>query len=270
MFNKMRYSFFPSQPEIMSNCSFYKEYKPMKSANNDIALYCEFQLKDKASSILPIIPDGSIEILFSCDEKEPIAFVATSPEKRCDYQFQSNIRYFGIRLSPGQNKILFNCSMKELLNYKQIPLLDVLKEDESFIEGMLIKKNFKERINWVQSYINKSDTDHSYAKNLLTYCLNRIYSTNGTININELSSETGYTDRYIRKKFESFVGYSPKKFSQIVRLQHSINKLVSQNIKVSNVIDEHAFYDESHFYKDFKKYISLTPNEYLDQLINQG
>lgn len=47
-----------------------------------------------------------------------------------------------------------------------------------------------------------------------------------------------------------------------MKLQHSVHQLLESDLKLDNIIDEYGFYDKAHFYKGFKKYMELTPEQY--------
>lgn len=256
------YVFNPTQPEMKSNCQLYMEYKPDKILQNEVSLFYQFQIDKTSSGTLPIIPDGCLDLLFCLDPSNSFAVIATSPEKRCSYTFKQNCEYFGVRLFPEQSSFKFRCSIKELIHQQQIPLFDVLNTEHSLLEELTVRSNFKKRIMYFHSLLNSKQSEVDYERNLTTYCLNRIYSTQGILSIKQLSLETGYSDRYIRKKFEEYVGFSPKQFSQIVRLQYSVHELLNDNLHLDDIMDHYGFYDKAHFYKEFKKHMVLTPEQY--------
>lgn len=255
-------AFNPTQPEMKANCHFYMEYKPDVTSQTDISLFYQFQLNEQSKGVLPIIPDGCIDLLFNCDPNAPFSVIATSPKQRCSYQFKNNSLYFGVRLFPEQCKLKFRTSMKELIQHQQLPLFDILDLNQSSQELIATLPNFKERILFFISLINSKPLDETYDWKLINFCLNKIYTTLGLVNIKDLSIETGYSDRYLRKKFEEYIGFSPKQFSQIVRLQHSVQDLLNSHPPLNDLLDHYGFYDQSHFYKGFKKLMSLTPQEY--------
>lgn len=256
--------FNPTQPEMKSNCRSYLEYKPLKSVQSEVSLFYHFVIGDHSFGTLPIIPDGCLDLLFCCDPSHPYAIIATSPKQRCSYHFQPNSEYFGVRLYPEQNLLKFQCSIKELLQQQQIPLFDILKIDSFLLEKISYLPSFKDRIKWFITFLNTEHHKTIFDQNLIKYCITKIYSTYGLVNMKQLAVETGYTDRYIRKKFEEYIGFAPKQFGQIVRFQHSVRELLNNQSHLIDLIDEHGFYDEAHFYKDFKKLATLTPKQYKE------
>lgn len=256
--------FNPVQPEMQSNCSCYLEYKPKTLIQTDISLFYQFKTDNLSHGSIPIIPDGCLDILFCCNKSYPYAMLATSPEQRCTYQFELNSEYFGVRLYPEQTLLTFRCSMKEMLQQQQIPLFDIVKTDPCIVEIVANLSSFKERVHYFHSLLKKIQHKDSYDQNLLKSCLQTIYTTHGLIHMKQLSEKTGYSERYIRKKFENYIGFAPKQFSQIIRFQHSIHELLNHQINLDKLMDQYGFFDEAHFYKGFKKFTTLTPKQYKE------
>lgn len=259
------YSIFnPTQPEMITNCHLYKEFSLKNYEETDVTLFYQFNTNEH-EILTPVIPDGCIDLLFNLNSTTPSAFVAVSPEKRSSELFEKNAEYFGVRLNPLQSKLSFKCSKREIIHHKKLSLFEVSYLNESILEELANINDFNKRMIWFLSLLNtKTVEEMDYDKRFINYCLNRIYLSNGLVKINDLSDETGYSARYLRKKFEEYVGFSPKQFSTIVRLQFSIDKLMKDENYQNHLVDEHVYYDKSHFYREFKKYILLTPHEYKE------
>ena len=93
----------------------------------------------------------------------------------------------------------------------------------------------------------------------------------GSISIEQLAEDTGYTTRYIDKCFRNETGLSPKQLAKIVRFQSAISAL-NQNQHIGRSLTEIAadlgYFDQSHFVHDFKAYTGLTPKKYQIMLRN--
>ena len=75
-----------------------------------------------------------------------------------------------------------------------------------------------------------------------------------------------YTERYIRMLFNEMIGTCPKKFIQIAQFQSVVNMMRKDCFSLNKLLDNNLYYDASHFYKTFKKYMDMTPNDYLNIL----
>ena len=75
-------------------------------------------------------------------------------------------------------------------------------------------------------------------KYLIKYCTERIFQSQGNIKVETLADETGFTARHIDKMFERCVGISPKLYSQIIRLQASMNRIMEDKERLLVAIAE--------------------------------
>lgn len=260
---KTNNAFNPIQPEINRNCETYVEFQP-KNANRQVVLFCEFQIKKDSEGKIPIIPDGCLELLFSCNPEEPFGIIATSPEHRNYYNFKTNCTYFGVRLAPEQSSLTLKSSIKDINKYNQVPITDVIDHTNTLISTLSVCNSFMERISVFNTFLSSKQTDQTnYDRNLIKYCINEIYKKYNQLNIKTLSIETGYSDRYLRKKFEEYIGVSPKQFIKIVRFQNYLNEVLNQTKNELALIEKFGYYDISHFYKEFKTMISIPPKQYI-------
>lgn len=256
--------YFPSQPEIQRNTLYYEEFKPINSwVNKDIALFYQFKTVPNLPTVLSLIPDGCFDFLFCCDPINPSAFLWTSPYNRKKQpEFEKNCLYFGVRFFPEQSTIKLNYPMTELLA-KQIPLIEVMSNVEYIIEEMTMCESFWDRVDCFERYMRKLRQDIGKDQKLVRYAIDQIYSSKAMVNVHELSDKIGFSEQHIRRKFEAYIGFSPKQFCQIVRLQNCLDKyLESDGNDLLDTIYENGYYDQAHFIKGFKKFIHLTPKQY--------
>jgi len=262
--------YFPSQPEIKQNTLFYQELKPAGVwYSKDVALFYQFTTKADTSTFLSLIPDGCFDFLFCCDPANPSAYLWTSPlSRKKQPKFRKDCHYFGVRFFPEQSMIKLNESMNLLLA-QQIPLIEVMNEVEPMVELIVSGNSFSERIKSFVNYLQEIQIVMEKDQKMVRYAIDQIYSLRGTVNVKDLSDSIGYSEQHIRRKFESYIGFSPKQFCQIVRFQNTLDKYLERNGEdLLDIIYENGYYDQAHFIKGFKKFIDLTPKQYKKIFIN--
>jgi AraC-like DNA-binding protein len=256
--------YFPSQPEIKQSTLFYQELKPAGVwYSKDVALFYQFTTKAETSTSLSLIPDGCFDFLFCCDPANPSAYLWTSPlYRKRQPEFLKDCHYFGVRFFPEQSIFKLNESMNLLLA-QQIPLFEVMNEVEPLVELIISGNSFSERIELFGDYLQEKQLKIEKDRKMVRYAIDQIYSSLGTVNVQDLSNSIGYSEQHIRRKFESYIGFSPKQFCQIVRFQNTLDMYLESNGEdLLDIIYENGYYDQAHFIKGFKKFIHLTPKQY--------
>jgi AraC-like DNA-binding protein len=104
---------------------------------------------------------------------------------------------------------------------------------------------------------------------LYDYCINRIVDSKGLISVAQLEKKTGYSARWLHRKFLEHLGTGPKNLSEVVRFKQ-FYQAYSIGAK-SQILKEHIYeyyYDQSHFLRAFKRFTGSTPTE-LQNSINE-
>ncbi len=260
--------YFPFQPEIQCNSDYYIEQKPVRHIiKQHVALFYQFKVKQDGKSAVSIIPDGSFDILFCCSSRYPSVVLWTNPlHRRIQPNFKSECEYFGVRFLPEQSVIRLTYPMKELLD-KQIPLHDVMSIDSCIAEKIGEIRSFAERIEAFEKTLERTMLEPTYNQRIVDYSIKEIYISRGVINIEQLASDIGYTARNLRKKFEEYIGFSPKQFSQIVKFQNSLGMILTINdFHLLDIVHKNGYYDQSHLIKAFKKFTHLSPTQFKEQI----
>jgi AraC-like DNA-binding protein len=94
------------------------------------------------------------------------------------------------------------------------------------------------------------------------YCITRISDSKGLINVAQLEKETGYSSRWLHRKFSEHLGTGPKNLSEIVRFKQ-FYQVYSTGLKLQSLKDHiyHYYYDQSHFLRAFKRFTGFTPTD---------
>lgn len=249
------------QPEFEMNTGYYVEHKEGDRGNHSTFLFYQFKMNEGSTKPISVIPDGCIDILFCCDERKPAANICGSVLQSKSINLKTGYEYFGVRFLPKQETQNLNFPMSEMIE-REVPLTDMISIGAAGLEKVVNERDFYKRIQLFKQMIGQTIfASGNSPQSIIKYALNKIYSSKGNININQLADETGYSTRYLRKKFEENIGISPKLFSQIVRFQYSLYMLLKDhNYSIKDIIVENGYYDQAHLINEFKKFGNLTPN----------
>lgn len=81
------------------------------------------------------------------------------------------------------------------------------------------------------------------------------------VSLNELSLIAGVGKYYLCREFRRVVGIPPHQYQIQMRI-NSARKLLLQNKTTAGISQELGFYDQSHFGKNFKRLVGITPQSY--------
>lgn len=82
------------------------------------------------------------------------------------------------------------------------------------------------------------------------------------ISLKELSHQFGLHPNYIVRKFKDVTGTKLSDYLTKIRLEHSISAIVLTDDKLTAIAVNSGFYDQSHFNRNFKKYLDTTPTHF--------
>ena len=178
--------------------------------------------------------------------------------------FDPGRTYFGVRFQPGKSLLPKDLCIQDVVNADLELQPSVYGEglaEKIATAGSLQARSQLFLQTYLQQFPESTDTRH----NLERYVRRRIYETKGTIGIQNLAEETGYSACYLRRVFEQIHGISPKLFERFIRFQNMLYLMEQQewqSQKMDALCFESGYYDQSHMMKDFKRFAGRTPEQY--------
>lgn len=254
------------------NDFMYKEYSPSK----ELAPYicCYWQLKTNKNIdknyYIRVLPDGCINLVFSSCNKDfdnDSLLIGLNKRPSC-FTVKSHINLFGIRLYPGTSGLIFNCPASEFLD-RTIPLKYFWGDILLKINDELSKKIFVyDKIELIEDYIkslliNKKDLK---LDPIVQSSLNYIYDAKGQVAINEIANNLNISSKSLFRKYNNWIGISPKLFCRIVRFQNTLKDITSlKEVPLCDLALENGYYDQPHFIKEFKEFYGDCPSELFNR-----
>lgn len=116
----------------------------------------------------------------------------------------------------------------------------------------------------MQEYTNtaaeKAVPGHASAFNAICDYLETNYA--GTITLDGLSALAGFSKYHFLRSFTRQKGISPYRYLETIRIGKA-KKLLEQGVSPADAALRTGFSDQSHFTNFFKKFIGLTPRQYM-------
>ena len=146
-----------------------------------------------------------------------------------------------------------------------LKLYSKLQQNLSFLEqeselvatiGLLIKRQSKDHLT-----LAPARKESRHIKLIRDYIGDR-YAEN--ISLSELSSLANLSPYYLLRAFHRQVGLPPHEYQTQVRIAHA-RKFLSEGQAISATALRTGFCDQSHFARNFKRIVGMTPGQYLSE-----
>lgn len=112
------------------------------------------------------------------------------------------------------------------------------------------------------------DTLEPYQNNNLRYptplrgIVEDILSNKGKISVEDLLNKYPYSLSSLNRYFKKYLGMTAGLYIRLVKFNSFTSLMSWADVKLKDLSDEFNYYDQSHFFKDFKKFAGISPTEY--------
>lgn len=244
-------------------------------ANADLELFVKeiFVLEDKdgaKESTLPFFADGYPGIVYLQSEKgfllprkkvltafflygqmiAPFELLITAPYSMIVFQ-----------LYPFASKLLFDVDPKKL-NDDCFDLSSIRwAAVENPLEALASSSKISLQLEIIAKFLSKLAREKGIEEyREIQQAIQIIIDHKGLIAINELAKRLNATERTLRRKFNQYVGISPKKFAKIIQFQTSLGQISTGDFsRLTDVVYENGYADQSHFIRNIKKFTGKKP-----------
>lgn len=225
---------------------------------------------------LRLFTDGSSGLILSGDmnlysgasnDRMPLSFFYGTLNGYKDFASKGRFSLIAVVFQPYFLNILLKSSAMEIRN-QVISAENVMKDKLEVFQEKLFNKTDPL---WIIHDLNLFFThflsegisnDHHLIASIQQYLL----QNKGTVSSRNMQHFTGYSERHLERKFEYYIGMSPKKYGNIIRLHYFLS-LINNEIEDKNMAFlsyEAGYSDQSHLIREFKNNIGLTPKQYLN------
>jgi AraC-like DNA-binding protein len=244
---------------IQSKQLIIKKYKPSNKLITYIDAYWSIENVSEKNISIPIVPDGCMDIIY---KNSDLVFVGAMSESKIVEILPSDYS-FGIRFKPAVFAHLIKINSNQYIN-KVVPLKSL---SQDLFNQIIINKN--DELKTVDSLNQLFEPLFEKIKfnEKIIKAIDRIISHQGNISLKELEEYIDLSNRQLRRLFQNYLGYSPKKFCNIVRFFDLFKELIKNNIdNLSSKAYEFGYCDQSHLNKEFKKFSNFFPTHEMMSL----
>lgn len=217
-----------------------------------------------------VLPDACVE-LFLNYTNTPVAIIGEELHQRSivtfrmsrpvDVQMRKGAGVVAICFHPGMAYQFIRVPMHALSN-TTTALVDIWDRMAAEIEDKMAGVNNNEvRVSLAQKYLLR-ELANGKDDLQIRHCLKQVQLSGGLIPVARLVRDTGLSQRQLSRKFQEYVGLSPKEYLRVSRFTLSLRHLKKYPLlSLTEVAYKSGYYDQAHFIRDYKDYTGCTPGQ---------
>lgn len=228
------------------------------------------------STAEPVIPDGSLEIIFNLAdpfrryhpdgsiEHQPRAIIAGQMRSSALIEPSGDVRLFGIRFHHAGAYPFFRFPLNELTG-NIVALEQVWGGAARTLEGRLHDTNdMNERVAIAEATLGGFLTNLTEVDDLAEHATRLIVHSRGQMPIEQIARQANQSTRRLERRFQQRLGISPKFFSRTIRFQHLLSTIRQEGTSdLLGTALAAGYYDQSHLIREFKQFSGTTPVEFF-------
>lgn len=253
---------------------FFKRIEPSSELKDFIDCYWVVESDNSAPIKQKIIPDGFPELIFHYGDPYRIninkewqlqskGLVAGQIKKHFYLENTGRSGVFGIKLKPAALNHLFGLTMNELAD-KVIGIEELNQSDLYQLNFAIIScSTYQEMLVVAEKELKTISKSIRTKDETIDDIVESISNTNGTVTISEIQKKFFITERQLQRKFQKYIGLSPKFYSRIIRFNHIFQLLKEKRLSWLEITHLSGYFDQSHFIRDFKAFTGEEPSNYF-------
>lgn len=225
-------------------------------------------------SLLPFFADGCPGIMFQqcesevylCPKNKKLSefFLYGQSIQPIELSIKGAYRLIVFQLYPLAAKILFGVNPKELnddcYDLASLKHVDIPALTKQLTNTPTVSMQVKTIAEFISGLMRQSVISPDQK---IPLAVNLILNSSGKISIKKIRETLQITERTLQRQFLEYVGISPKQFAKIIQFQSSLNQLSGEVYsKLTDIVYENGYADQSHFIRNFKKYTGKKPSEF--------
>lgn len=248
----------------------YTRVAPAPGLESIIDCYWMVQSTDPTVRTEKIIPDGFTELIFHFGDPyrnqldgewhlQTRQLLAGQITRHFFLQNTGVSDIVAVKLRPASLTHLYGLRMSDLTD-RVVDLREVLGERLKGVGEALQNAGHDERVallneHFLRSSVTAMDTPVDRA-------IDRVFAKNGMTTVKEACEAAGVGERQLENLFKQYVGLSPKFFMRILRFNYIFQLIEQNNHSWCGLAYDAAYYDQSHFIRNFRSFTGVSPSEY--------
>jgi AraC-like DNA-binding protein len=168
------------------------------------------------------------------------------------------------QLHPFVARTILGIPLKTLNDDCYALLSDNDPDAHNLLSSLTATKHTGEQVEQIADFLrDKIEKQSASPHQKIKLALDLVIVHKGNISVKRLTEELKITERSLQRLFIDYVGVSPKQFAKIIQFQHSLTDISAGSYqKLTDIVYENGYADQSHFIRDFKKYTGKKPTQH--------
>jgi len=257
------------------NIDEHQRRAPADALRAQVAWYVGYRQRDVPPAVHRGLPSPFLTLIFTLDDplvmaahpdprQEPGTFgsllggLHTTPALIRHDGAQSGIQ---VALLPLGARTLLGLPGGALANI-DLPAPDVLgRPGERIQERIQAAPTWPARFAILDSELSLLLRDAPAVAPELAQAWRMLLRSGGTASVAELAAETGWSSRYLAKRFHLETGLSPKALARVVRFHRARTALRTGSL--AGVAAAYGYYDQAHLAREFRALAGCPPSQLL-------
>ena len=173
-------------------------------------------------------------------------------------------KMMGIRLYGGGFYPFSPVKGKDILN-KNVPFSS--EKHQKLLDRISESRDDKSILQTTYSLLSqKYDPKRDEETKLLKEFYFNLRKNQDFMNIETFCRQTGTNYTSLNRIYNKILGISTKKFERLIKFRKALERLLNNPEKLSRIGVNSGYFDQSHFIKEFKYFMDMSPSEYLGLL----
>lgn len=241
----------------------YREFRPPPEVAD--RLVCLWASRVECAGPIyeqPVLPDGCVDIVWVGDTAPTVAGPATH---HVHVPLPVGLDIVGLRFRPGHAEALLGLPADELLN-ASARLADIWGAGAvEFGEPIREKRSAREKIDLLRDLAVRKFANGRESDAMVAACVKWLASRPAG-RVSELQQVADLSSRQLQRRFQSAVGYGPKTFQRIVRLQRLLDLSAREavlNASLAALSDAAGYADQAHMSREVRDLTGSPPSSLL-------
>ena len=252
------------------------KYIPNEQLSESIEYFFTLELEREKISVERLLPSVSDTFILNYGPplyghrgleffEFPECFIHKADKKTRNIKFNHQVKMAGAVFKTGMISSFTNVALVNSSDFLINPVLIFGKEINWLFEVTKEMKSLRDSIKIVEQFFIKKHQENRPGLNLLKKAILKISTSYGRVSISNVSAATNLNDRYLRKLFETYVGISPKRFGEIIRIRKALTLILHEKHSISEAAFFLEYHDLAHFSHSFKRIIGASPKHYFSE-----